>query len=172
VCSTTPCPRMLTRQRSPPDPTLSVTGQDRTGTLKNNRMAFFVSVACFKADLQPARTNRNPIALTASAANASGSVQTTLSKLPRPHDLCVPAFLLRGSPDRDLTFVGTNSENPANFCIARHPAGTGAGSAIRCEYLIMPRFHLTAEGAQAYTVPSEFRGRNFGHFKERTSTST
>jgi len=23
-------------------------------------------------------------------------------------DLCIPAFLLRGSPDRDLSFLGTN----------------------------------------------------------------
>ena len=74
-----------------------------------NQLISPMLVAC--AQSTPARTNRNPIALTASAANASGSVQTTLSKLPRPHDLCVPAFLLRGSPDRDLSFVSTNPEN-------------------------------------------------------------
>src|SRR4029077_13601514 len=33
---------------------------------------------------------------TASAANASSSLQTTLSKLPRPPDLCTPALLLSG----------------------------------------------------------------------------
>jgi len=49
--------------------------------------------------------------LTASAANAGGFLQTTLSKLPRLLDLCLPAFLLRGSPDRNLTFVGTNLES-------------------------------------------------------------
>jgi hypothetical protein len=43
----------------------------------------------------------------ASAANASGSLQTTLLKLPRPHDLWIPAFLIRGSPDRDLSFLVT-----------------------------------------------------------------
>ena len=51
--------------------------------------------------------NRNPIDLTASAANASGSVQTTLSKLPRRHRPVIPALLLRGSPDRDLSFMRT-----------------------------------------------------------------
>ena len=32
----------------------------------------------------------------------------SLSKLPRPHGPAIPALLLRGSPDRELTFVGTN----------------------------------------------------------------
>jgi hypothetical protein len=31
-----------------------------------------------------------------SRRKASGSVQTTLSKLPRPHDLCTPTLLLSG----------------------------------------------------------------------------
>ena len=57
-----------------------------------------------RSDSQPAPPNRNPIDLTASAANASGSVQTTLSKLPRPHRPVIPTLLLRGSPDRDLSF--------------------------------------------------------------------
>ena len=60
-----------------------------------------------RSDSQPAPPNRNPIDLTASAANASGSVQTTLSKLPRPHRPVIPTLLLRGSPDRDLSFMRT-----------------------------------------------------------------
>jgi len=80
------------------DSTLSATGQDSTETLKNNCMASFVLLRCFDADIQPAPTNRNPIASTASAANASGSVQTTLSKLPRPPDLHIPAFCFGAVP--------------------------------------------------------------------------
>src|SRR5580658_1485810 len=67
----------------------------------------------------------------ASAANASGSLQTTLSKLPRSHGPAVPALLLRGSPDRDLSFIVTyvvklpRSRLLArnNFRVARYPAG-------------------------------------------------
>ncbi len=47
---------------------------------------------------------------TASAANASGSLQTTLSKLPPPHGPAHPHIFAWGSPDRDLSFVGTNPE--------------------------------------------------------------
>jgi len=93
-----PCARMLTRQRSRTDSTLSATGQDSTETLKNNCMAFFVLLRRFDADIQPAPTNRNPIAPTASAANASGLLQTTLSKLPRPPDLHIPAFCFGAVP--------------------------------------------------------------------------
>ena len=89
---------MLTRRRSRTDSTLSATGQYSTETLKNNCMAFFVLLRCFDADIQPAPTNRNPIAPPASAANASGSVQTTLSKLPRPPDLHIPAFCFGAVP--------------------------------------------------------------------------
>src|ERR1700730_10416460 len=79
------CARMLTRRPGRTDSTLSATAKDSTDTLKNNCIAFLVLLPCFDADMQTAPTNPNPIATTASAANASGSVQTTLSKLPRPH---------------------------------------------------------------------------------------
>src|ERR1035438_3714485 len=54
--------------------------------------------------------------------------QTPAAQFKRPyrncpdHTTCAPPhFFFRGSPDRALTFIGTNPENAANFCIARHP---------------------------------------------------
>jgi len=47
-------------------------------------MTRFAPVCFCKDGFQTALLNRNPIDLTASVANASGAVQTTLSKLPRP----------------------------------------------------------------------------------------
>ena len=52
-----------------------------------------------------AKPNSIPIDPTASAANASGSVQTTLSKLPRATHLRTIRLFPRGSPDRVLTFL-------------------------------------------------------------------
>src|SRR5690349_14197477 len=86
--------------------------RDSWAAYKNSSTALFVPVCCYKDGSQPAQLNPNPIALTASAANASGSVQTTLSKLPRPHRPVILALLLRGSPDRDLSFVGTGFKQP------------------------------------------------------------
>ena len=98
---------------------------------KNNAMSLFVSVGCSRDALQPAPTYRNPIVHRV-AANASGSVQTTLSKLPRPHDLCVPAFLLRGSPDRDLTFPDTYLAVETEMALAERPALLAIVDSSRC----------------------------------------
>jgi hypothetical protein len=55
------------------------------------------------------RVPGSPVSRLQSAANASGSLQTTLSKLPRPPGLRTPThFCRRGSPDRDLSLVSTN----------------------------------------------------------------
>jgi len=44
------------------------------------------------------------------------------SKLPRPHQLCIPAFLLRDSPDRDLAFVRINRTGVGSLPIERNTA--------------------------------------------------
>src|SRR2546425_3992855 len=62
--------------------------RDSTTAYKNRATALFVPLCCGKHGSEPAQPNRNPIDLTASAANASGSLQTTLSKLPRPRHQC------------------------------------------------------------------------------------
>ncbi len=60
-------------------------------------MAFFVLVGCFDPDMRPARTNPNPIALTASAANASVQFKRPYRNCPdhvicaRPHTSVVGA---------------------------------------------------------------------------------
>jgi hypothetical protein len=86
---------LLLQSQTPPPLT-------RTGP----RPSSFRSFAA-KTVRKPAQPNRNPIDPTASAANASGSVQTTLSKLPRPHGPAILVLLHRGSPDRDLSFNST-----------------------------------------------------------------
>ena len=98
----------------PTDPNCSSALRDSTAAYKKSSMTLFVPVCFCKDGSQPALLNRNPIDLTASAANASGSVQTTLSKLPRRHRPVIPALLLRGSPDRDLSFL-------TNFRMADNP---------------------------------------------------
>jgi hypothetical protein len=59
--------------------------------------------------------------------SSRSSLQTTLSKLPRPHDLWIPAFPIRGSPDRDLSFVGTDLRSWVHFRLARDSRRTERG---------------------------------------------
>ena len=66
--------------------------------LQEQGTALFVPLCCCQHGSEPAQPNRNPIDLTASAANASGSVQTTLSKLPRPRHQCATASHLGAVP--------------------------------------------------------------------------
>src|SRR2546421_10195301 len=72
--------------------------RDSTTAYKNRATALFVPLCCCQHGSEPAQPNRNPIDLTASAANASGSLQTTLSKLPRPRHQCATASHLGAVP--------------------------------------------------------------------------
>ena len=144
---------MLTRRRSRTDSTLSATGQDSTETLKNNCTAFFVLLRCFDADIQPAPTNRNPIAPTASAANASGSVQTTLSKLPRPPDLHIPAFCFGAVPIGTYRLSGLIYQVQGKLGVKAPPhrednqsASRGAGSG----FCLCPSKHLSRSGRRSF----------------------
>ena len=58
----------------------------------------------------------------APATDHSGSLQTALSKLPRRKTRGHPHMSSRGSPDRDLTLMGTYEEGDAG--ITSHRAGT------------------------------------------------
>src|SRR5437660_12626097 len=69
--------------------------RDSTTAYKNRATALFVPLCCCQHGSEPAQPNRNPIDLTASAANASGSLQTTLSKLP-DHDNNAQPHLISG----------------------------------------------------------------------------
>src|SRR5256885_14494873 len=72
--------------------------RDSTTAYKNRATALFVPLCCCQHGSEPAQPNRNPIDLTASAANASGSLQTTLSKLPQPRHQCATASHLGAVP--------------------------------------------------------------------------
>src|SRR5580765_4243087 len=71
----------------PTDANFSSAAGDSTTAYKSCSTALLIPLCYWRDRSQPAHPNRNPIYLTASAANASGSVQTTLSKLPRPQHL-------------------------------------------------------------------------------------
>jgi len=58
----------------------------------------------------------------------------SLSKLPRPHDLCTPHFFFRGSPDRDLTFLDSfrlADHRPGTMLLAWRQAGLGGRGRYR-----------------------------------------
>src|SRR5207253_8078116 len=72
--------------------------RDPTTAYKNRVTALFVPLCCCQHGSEPAQPNRTPIDLTASAASASGSLQATLSKLPRPRHQCATASHLGAVP--------------------------------------------------------------------------
>jgi hypothetical protein len=123
---------VLNQRSCPPTRTLLLQSEippplTRTGP----RLSSFRFVAA-KTVRRLAQPNRNPIDPTASAANASGSVQTTLSKLPRPHGPAILVLLHRGSPDRDLSFISIDpgklprsrllESQPTNACALANKA--------------------------------------------------
>jgi hypothetical protein len=80
----------------PTDTNFSSPVPDSAAAYNNRSAALFHPLCCWKDGSQPAQPNRNPIYLTASAANAVGSVQTSLSKLPRPRHLRMTPHLILG----------------------------------------------------------------------------
>ena len=102
---------MLTQRPSPADTTLRLTGQDFTAAFKNNFIAFVVPIATSNSNCTlhsrieiPSTSPRPPQTLAA-------QFKRPYRNCPDPTDLRIPAFLLRGSPDTDLSFLVTNPTN-------------------------------------------------------------
>ena len=106
-----------------------------------------------------AKPNPIPIGPTASAANASGSVQTTLSKLPRATHLRTIPLFPRGSPDRVLTFIDTSPTDEPITSRLPVKRGVAANRSLPVDLFVLmqPRNGLARPHAGRISV-SEFLG--------------